>query len=144
MNINQEWLEEVLKLRCFCIVHELDGYKQLYGIQNSDLICKYNGIGPSFFPKKIRNEIDNLNPALKPAALIHDLDWDENDGSEEWYHKSNVRFLDNGCRCAKVKYGWYNPLRYFVVRKAKLFYRAVETHLGWYAYQQVSKKNENK
>ncbi|MFA6817042.1 MAG: hypothetical protein WCS73_12180 [Lentisphaeria bacterium] len=140
MSINPEWLDEVLELRRFCVAHELDGYEQLYTIPTCDLTHKYNGIGPECFCAYLRAKIGKLNPILKPAALIHDVDWDENNGSKEWYHGSNSRFLNNARLCAKLKYGWYNPLRYFVSYKAKLFFNAVETHFGWYAYQKASKK----
>ena len=111
-------------------IKELKELAEQYKLENCEIIrrytmaqlCKYyNGIGPDAFPEWLRDKVSEWNPSLEPAALIHDLEWTESDGSEEMFQASNERLERNGIRLAKGMFPWYHYRRYLVMYQAKRF-----------------------
>lgn len=112
------------------------------GLENSTILDKYsdfqlsiiyNGIGPESFPDWLRNVISALHPSLEMAALIHDAEWHETDGTKQSFKESNDRFKRNGYKIAKAKFKWYNPRRYIVMNQARRFGNACQM-FGWKAW----------
>lgn len=99
-----------------------------------ELASIYNGIGPDAFPAWLRGCISALHPALAVAALIHDIEWHEADGSEEAFRASNARFRRNGMAAAKDRFGWWNPMRYVVMAQARRFGDLCQI-FGWKAWE---------
>jgi len=92
-----------------------------------------NGIGAEWMPKWLRDIVTKLHPTLAPAAAIHDLRYYFGNGTDLDFMESNEEFADNGIALAKDKYGWYNPVRYIVIKDAKKFC-AILNSFGWVAY----------
>lgn len=122
---------------------ELVALAEALELENREILNKYpiykleaifNGIGSDQFPEALRNAISNLNPTLQVVALIHDVEWHESDKSKTKFAESNERFKRNGYKAAKAKYGACNPLRYYVMNKARVFGNLC--HLGgWNAWE---------
>ena len=55
----------------------------------------YNGCGPERWPQGVRDKIDEETAMFAPAVLVHDLDFDESDGTEERLHEANERLHRN-------------------------------------------------
>lgn len=81
----------------------------------------YNGIGAESFPIWLRDAISALHPSLQVVALIHDVEWENSDGTVESFTASNERFKENGYLIAKYNYKWYDPRRYIVMCSASKF-----------------------
>lgn len=94
-------------------------------------IC--NGIGPEFFPDALRDFVDTLNPTLRAAAMVHDLDYYLGAGTWEDFTAANDRLSVNGMISANERYKFYDPRRYIVQRTAKRF-AALCQACGWKAY----------
>ena len=110
-------LEEIAALRQKCSELHLEGREVLdkYGDEEQQTIC--NGIGPRGVPLFLRKALNRLHPALEPAALIHDVDFEESDGTEENFIRANDRFFTNGSLGA-LNYAWYDPRRYAALFQA--------------------------
>ena len=75
----------------------------------AEKVC--NGIGPSWFPAKLRKLIDKLNPTLKPVAQNHDLGYYYGRGTLGDFTRQNDAFAVNGIKAAKFAarceaWGW--------------------------------------
>lgn len=129
-------LEEIAALRARCLELTLEGSEllELYTDEQLREIC--NGIGPEFFPAKLREAVDALHPTLKPDAALHDVEFERSDGTWSAFSEANDRFLRNGIRLADATYAWYAPRRYIVRHHARRFY-ALLTAFGWIAWQQA-------
>ena len=97
----------------------------------AEKVC--NGIGPSWFPEKLRKLIDKLNPTLKPVAQNHDLGFYFGTGTFGNFSRLNDAFIVNGTKAAKAQYKWYDPRRYWVIKQAAKFAARCEAW-GWPAY----------
>ncbi len=115
---------------------------ELFQLENRGIIARYtmpelcsiyNGIGPDAFPEWLRGVITSLNPALEPAAFIHDVEWHESDGSKISFQASNARLERNGRRIAAGQYHRFDPRRYLLAHQAARFARLC-TMFGWTAW----------
>ena len=89
--------------------------KQLIMIPSTKVIIHVcNGIGPEWFPSKVRSFIDKLHPSLKVVAMLHDLAYFFGTETEEDFKAANLGFQTNGVAVADDSFGWYNPRRYLV------------------------------
>lgn len=113
---------------------ELEGRELLFEKTDEDILSVINGIGPEWFPPILRKTIDEFNPSLVVAAMIHDLEWHFGDGTKEHFDASNARFRRNGYRVAMNKYAWYSPRRYLVMRQSRRFARLCQM-FGWPTYR---------
>jgi hypothetical protein len=101
-----------------------------------------NGIGPEWFPTILRKAIDALNPTLFIVSVNHDENWSKkHTPSAEYFHASNKAFEENGIKMAKWRYGWYDPRRYWVIRKAREF-RVILDKFGALAYKSATRGME--
>ncbi len=103
----------------------------------SELLCPEapevcNGIGAQWMWGVLRDLISDLNPAFVIPSAIHDMRY-ELGGTEEERKKADDEWLDNCLIMTDNRYGWYNPLRYFVRRKAKRYYALlrISGSLAW-------------
>jgi hypothetical protein len=134
-------LEEIAAMRQKCVELQLEGREILEKYTDAELQKICNGIGPEAFPDPLRECIDKLNPTLKPAAFIHDVDWHESCGRYEEFQESNSRLRRNGELCADAEYSFFNPLRYWVRFKAAKF-AALCNWGGWEFYRQNFEKGK--
>ena len=124
-------IEELMKL---CKDAELEGYGILELFTVDSLSEIYNGIGPDRFPKILRDALSALHPSLLPCALIHDVQYHIG-GDYEDFTFANKMFGKNGKRMAYYKYGWYDPRRYLVAHKARVFAELCQS-FGWKGFNQ--------
>lgn len=123
----------VRRLLCRALFYGLGGAVYVSRIPIGQLAAEYNGIGPEWFPDALRAAIDAICSDLCPAALIHDVRFAHSDGSVEQFVAANDEFLANGRIIADKKYSWYDPRRYVLRHRAKVFYRLCRD-FGWTAY----------
>ena len=109
---------------------KLENREIIGGYTMPELCSIYNGIGPDAFPEWLRNFVTVLNPALEPAAFIHDIEWHESDRSSEKFHESNARLERNCRRIAALKYCRLDPRRYLLVRQDSRFAGLCD-RFGW-------------
>lgn len=142
-------LKEIKDLIEVCEKYELEGREILKKYTNTELASIYNGIGPESFPLWLRSVLDALHPSLAPVAFIHDVEWENSDGTEESFAASNERFKENGYKVAKALFAWWRPRRYLVMNDARRFGNICQA-FGWnawyapYAARQKAAKCESK
>ena len=102
-------IEKIKELKAVCAECGLDDDGLLAKYTDEELAATYNGIGPEAFPAWLRSVIDALHPSLEPVALIHDVEWSQEDKSTARFMASNARFKQNGYKVAKAKFAWWNP-----------------------------------
>ena len=100
-----------------------------------------NGIGPEWFPAKLRKLIDKLNPTLKSVAQNHDLGYYYGRGTLGDFSRQNDAFAINGIKAAKARYKWYDVRRYWVMKQAAKFAARCEAW-GWPAYVAAIKERK--
>ena len=121
-----KYIEQAIKLR-------LAGHELLLCHTIPEILQCANGIGPEAFPKKLRDQIDWLNPTLVCASVIHDLRYTYGTGTKADFLQANADLEINGWLLADDNYSWYNPARYWVKFKAHEFRNACDK-FGWGAY----------
>lgn len=126
-------LEEIAALRRKCNQLHLKGAEKLSRYTNEELQVICNGIGPESFPKGMRKFVTTIHPTLEPAAMIHDVEYEESDGSRLSFTAANDRYAENGSILAEAEYAWYNPLRYVVKLQAARHARTCQL-CGWQGY----------
>ena len=117
-------------LREQCEKYQLEGREILARFSDEELARIYNGIGPETFPDWMRTGLDALHPSIKCVALIHDVEFELSDGTEEGFRVANERFRRNGIKVAVSEFSWYNPRRYLVMLDA-VKYAALCQLFGW-------------
>lgn len=136
-------IDEVKELRRICVERRLSGLSFLDGLTDEQIDADYNGIGPEWFPAAARRAVDVLCDEFRPPAMIHDVEWSHSDGSREKFEASNERLYVNCCVMAKASCAWYNPRRYVLLRRARLF-RDLCSRFGWSAYRTAYAKGMKK
>lgn len=121
-----KYIEQAVKLR-------LAGHELLLCRTIPEILRSANGIGPEAFPDKLRRMIDNANPTMIIASIIHDLRYTYGTGTRADFLQANADLEINGCLLAEDNYSWYNPIRYWVKFKAHEFRKACDK-FGWPAY----------
>lgn len=90
------------------------------GLDGTDVVAKYsyeelaqiyNGIGPEAMPERIRERVTDFLGLFEPAALIHDVRYEESDGTAAGWHEANQEFLSNCMKLIERKYGWKHLFR---------------------------------
>ena len=119
-------------LKKLCRRADLEGYGILDLYSLDELSEIYNGIGPDRFPKVLRDALSALHPTLLPCALIHDVQYHIG-GTYEDFTIANRMFAGNGKKMAHYRYGWYDPRRYLVANKARVFAELCQK-FGWQGY----------
>ena len=132
-------VEEVKELRALCEKYKLEHRDILDKYSDEELAEIYNGIGPSTFPEWMRESLDSLHPSLKPVAFIHDVEWQESDGTEESFTESNDRFRRNGVSVSSQAFSWYHPRRYLVMLEAVEFAYLCQW-FGWSVWKNSNTK----
>lgn len=130
---------DIARLRVRCDAADLEGREILALYTDTELRLIYNRLGPDSFPAWLREAISDLNRWLEPAALIHDVEWSESDGTREGFTASNKRLRENGHRLARFLYAWYDPRRYLYTNRASRFSNYCQL-LGWHAWKHDAKK----
>lgn len=91
---------------------KLIGLDFILGFNIDDICNAYNGIGPQFLPEKLRDKVTSFLGIFEPAALVHDLRFEQSDGTRQSFDYANAEFVANCNKCAKNEYAWWNWKRY--------------------------------
>ena len=132
-------IKEIALLRGKCKSLKLEGSERLDFHSDAELQKICNGIGPQFFPEWLRKAVTALHPTLAPAAFIHDVEYEESDGSLSGFTAANDRFKRNGYKLAEEAFGWYDVRRYIVMNQARRFGNLCQAG-GWIAWVKGAKK----
>ena len=126
-------LDTVKRMLAMCRAYGLGGFLFALSFPPEQLAKDFNGIGPEWFPEKLRTAIDRLSADLMPAAFIHDVRYAHNDGSTRQFNEANAELEANGYLIADAKYPWWHIRRYLVRHEARVFARLCN-QFGWVAY----------
>ena len=135
-------LEDVHNLRIACERYQLEGRQIIDCHSDEELLHIFNGIGSESFPLWMKELLDSLHPSLVCPSMIHDVEWEHSDGTEEGFRESNDRFRRNGIKIASIEFKWYDPRRYVVMFDAIKF-AALCQMFGWtiWARERIKKAN---
>lgn len=117
----------------------LDGVERAAALDPARLCAVYNGTGPEWLPAAAREILDDIADDILPAVLIHDVDFSLATGEVGDFDAANRRLGANGVACARMRYPWWRPRRYRVMRMARFFAAACEI-FGWTAYLAAMKE----
>lgn len=108
--------------------------RELLHMSKKTVMDNCNGIGPEFFPGKIRNLINKYNPTFRCSAAIHDMMFAV--GYD--FSRANDILYINGKWEAEARYSWFNPVRYLAIFRAWRFSRLCQKYgyLAWKKAQQ--------
>ena len=84
----------------------------------------YNGCGPERWPSDIRERLDEKTRLYAPSILVHDLDFEESDGTDEKLHEANERFHRNNRRIFDFHYPLWSLMMFrpsYRIERAKAF-----------------------
>ena len=100
-----------------------------------DIKESYNGTGSDSTPSVIRRILTRYTRFAKEAVAEHDLTWwlvEEGviSKTREEFLASNKRLKDNMRKCAKLRYHWSNPYRWWCHAKGWIAERACNKY-GW-------------
>lgn len=102
----------------------------------------YNGIGPDSFPDWLRDVVTESAGIFEPAAVIHDVEYDIG-GTWQDFTDANERFKRNCYALVKDEYGWWNPLRYYWLNKARRWANYCQM-FGWDGFHKHEAPYTNK
>ena len=115
---------------------QLIGWKMLRCHTIPELGILTNGIGPENFSPRLRNLIDNMNPSILCASVLHDLRYTYGNGTKADFLQANAELEINSNICGEFNYAWYNPVRYWVKIQAHKF-KVICDDFGWSAYNEA-------
>ncbi len=120
-------LEEVEKIRSEAERLQLSGRKLLNDTKL--VIDECNGVGAEWMGF-VCGVVSTLNPALFIPSCIHDLRY-HHGGSDAERLAADAEWLANSMISIDDRYGWYNPMRYIMRKKASRYYNALRTAGSW-------------
>jgi hypothetical protein len=109
--------------------------RELLHLPKETVMRNCNGIGPEWFPDKLRNFITWLNPRQKATAAIHDMMY----ACGHDFSRANDIFAINGKWEAVAAYKWYSPRRYIAIAKAQIFAKLCQK-FGYMAWKSAQRK----
>lgn len=92
-------IDEIKKLRDYCVRNKLNGYVVLERFSDEELDEIYNGAGPDSWLPVARDILTELMKLFKPVVLIHDVQFHMSDGTNEEFDYTvecwckNTRFI---------------------------------------------------
>lgn len=138
--MENEKIDELVKI---AVAADLEGVDFLSQFSYAQLADGYNGIGPEFLPAGARAKVTDYLSLFEPAALIHDVRYDDSDGSRYGFNFANLEFRENCFKLARAAYPWWNWRRYRAYLAAEALFSAVASEAGWVAYSEsFSKKRQ--
>ena len=124
------------RLRALCDEWDLEGREILKKYTDEQLARIYNGLGSDDMPPWLRKAATFLSPDLEPTALIHDVDFQEADGTRESFTAANSRFKRNGRRSARCRFAAWDPRRYLLMNRARRYGNYCQI-FGWEAWCRI-------
>lgn len=139
-----ETKEKLDELMTRAVEAELDGVELFAQFSIDDIQREYNGIGPEWAGATLRDIATEHLTIFEPAALIHDLEVAQSDGTRKGFNYANMEFLENCLKLADARYPWYSWRRWRARAVAHVLYDCVRSQGGWVAWTEAQRKNFNK
>ena len=138
-------MQDLTSLRATVARLRLLGMERALALPTETLAAAYNGTGPEFLPRRIRQRLDALTRPFWPAVMVHDLEFTFSDGTRRSFLIANQHLLWNCIICANNAYQWNNWRRYALYIQAYSMFRAVShPKFGWTAWVQAYNKTQNR
>ena len=134
-------LEDIIRIRSEVERLRLYGGEKVLIQPLAQLAKIYNGTGPAFLPDSIRGALDKAAKPFLPAAMVHDGDFEDLDGTVKSFNAANKRLLKNCIICATDAAPWYSWRRYALIAEAWTIYRACDK-FGWIAWLSAYRDNQ--
>ena len=132
---------DITEARSLAAELKLSGRELLFMHSASELLEVCNGVGPSWFPARLRDAASRLHPSMSVASMIHDMRYLRGKGTKEDFLDANAEFEANSIAVANRLYCWINPVRYIARHEAHKF-RALLDGFGWPAYVAAIKERQ--
>ena len=97
-------MRRVYHLRRLCEALQLAGREILHGKSNEQLSRWYNGAGPDSWRPEAREILTVAMGLYEPLILIHDVQFEHNDGTDEGFRKTIADWRENTARILKAEY----------------------------------------
>lgn len=136
-------MQDLTSLRATVARLRLLGMERALALPTETLAAAYNGTGPEFLPRRIRQKLDALTRPFWPAVLVHDVEFTFSDGTRRSFLIANQHLLWNCIICACDAHPWHSWRRYALILEALALYRAC-AKFGWIAWIQAYKKRKEK
>ena len=134
-------IDELLKI---AVTLELEGVEFIQSLDYATLCREYNGIGPEWAGRHVRDWITGRFGVFEPAALIHDLRNYESDDTRCGFNYANYEFFINCIKIADASYPWYSWRRYRARALAMAMFDFVSGPGGWTAWHDCYEKRLKK
>ncbi|MCR5750720.1 MAG: hypothetical protein K6G91_02045 [Kiritimatiellae bacterium] len=122
----------------------LSGSMELLSMPTEDIAANYNGIGPECLSEEGRRKLTKVFKFHEAACLIHDVvRFAKSDGTSARFNEANDELERNGYILADFKCAWYNPMRYWHHRGARIIAKACRV-AGWSAWMDAYKARTGK
>lgn len=133
---------EIRRILRDCRYAGLEGIDRIEGLTDEELEREFNGFGPEWFPKEVRDGLGRRFGWLLGAVLVHDLDFYLGDGTMEDFERANGRFVRNGKRLAKRRWLPLHPIRYLRKIAVVDLFGLLCGEFGWEAYEVARRGRE--
>lgn len=122
------------------VMAELSGVEFLCVFSYDEMGAAYNGIGSASLKEKQRKKLTKWLKLFEPACLIHDMRYEESDGTRKGFDFANKEFRENCLSLANYNYAWWNWKRYVARFVARAMYVAVCTDEAWKMWKKYADK----
>ena len=133
----RELLERSTKARLFGM-DVLRKYKDVEAVA-----AAYNGIGPEWMGEKLRESVTRHLALFEPAALLHNLAFEQSDGTFYGFTLANGNFYQDCLRLADEGFKWLDTGTHTVYTAARILYFCVSSPFGWMTWRKNFVKRGN-
>ena len=128
----------VAGLRERAVEAQLEGSAVIGAHTVDELAAVYNGCGPEWLPRSVREFLSRHFAEFAPAFLVHDWDFAQSDGTRLSFSRANDRLERNCRRLADLAHPWYSWRRYALRLRAYAIADACRD-CGWKAWKDAYK-----
>lgn len=120
----------------------LEGRTFIWKLSLEQFAAACNGCGPESWSQEWRDRLGKWLATFLLAFDVHDCRFEyDNDGTKAMFDFANDELEKNCLILADLKYGWYNPFRYFARNRAHLIAIACRV-CGWSSWIKAYNKNQ--
>ena len=128
----------VAGLRERAVEAQLEGSAVIGAHTVDELAAVYNGCGPEWLPRSMREFLSRHFAEFAPAFLVHDWDFAHSDGTRLSFSRANDRLERNCRRLADLAHPWHSWRRYALRLRAYAIADACRD-CGWKAWKDAYK-----
>jgi len=120
---------DVIELRLKARAYALVGIDKLSDYSDTRLAAVYNGVGPDWFPAKLRDSLSRLNKRILPAVLVHDIDYDSG-GTKAEFLIYNRNLGINSEICIEREYAKWSLQKLFAQWRVKRYVKLCDLYVN--------------